>query len=81
MEKLKQKSTVLINRAALKCVCVCVTEREIDVEAPADFWPLTALLCWRFYPRVKQQLSAHHFSTTERTGSVMNIHVFVNVFM
>lgn len=65
----------------MKCVCVTDREREIDGEAPADFWPLTALLCWRFYPREKQQLSAHHFSTTERMRSIISMCVLVNVFV
>lgn len=66
------------------CVRVCIWEREIDVEAPADFWPLTTLLCWRFYPEAKQQLSAYHFSTAEReqeVWKVMNECAFVAGFV
>ncbi len=78
MEKSNQRSTVLINRAALKCVCACACvcvcvcvrererEREIDAEAPADFWPLTTL-CWRFYPEAKCKSLQH---CRERTWSL-----------
>ncbi len=47
-------------------VCVCVCVREIDVEAPADFWPLTTL-CWRFYPEAKCKSLQH---CRERTWSL-----------